>query len=187
MLISTVNIQATGLPRAGALLDWLDHRDDHLVVLTETSSGPGTAHILAQCKAAGWSVITNPGATSDRGCAIVSRLPTTAAPHVTTAVTLPGRAVACQVGTDPELTVLGIYVPSSDRAPAKVAKKRDFLASILSTLRSMPEPQRSGLVLCGDYNVITRDHQPPYPGTFLALPAWMWVGEAESGARGGGG
>lgn len=168
MLITTVNIQAAALPRASRLLEWLDHRDDHLVVLTETSAGPGTAHILAQCRAAGWTVLVNPGVRGDRGCAIVSRLPLTPLPDVAASITLPGRAVACAVPTEPGLTVLGVYVPSSDRAPDKVDKKRDFLQSLLETLRRLPEAWRRNLVLCGDYNVITRDHQPPYPGTFLS-------------------
>jgi exonuclease III len=80
-------------------------------------------------------------------------------------VTLPGRvATATIAGTDPPLTVVGVYVPSSDRAPDKIARKRDFITSLLTALRGFPEQVRARLVLGGDYNVITRDHLPPYRG-----------------------
>ncbi|MEV0453802.1 endonuclease/exonuclease/phosphatase family protein [Catellatospora methionotrophica] len=168
MLITTVNIQAAALPRATALMQWLDSRDDHIFVLTETSAGDGTGHLLERCRQAGWSVLSNGAAPGDRGCAIVSRLPLTPLVNLTSSLSLPGRAVACSVDADPSVTVFGIYVPSSDRSPDKVGKKRDFLNSVVASLKDMPSQQRAGLVLCGDYNVITRDHDPAYRGTFLS-------------------
>jgi hypothetical protein len=42
----TLNLQAAALPRAERILDWLRSRDDHAIVLTETSNGPGTTHLL---------------------------------------------------------------------------------------------------------------------------------------------
>ncbi len=167
MLLATINIQAAGLQRAASIVEWLNKRDDHIFVLTETSNGAGTAHLLTQCREAGWSVLTNAGAAGDRGCAVVSRLPLTPLPELTSLVSLPGRAIACSVASEPELTVFGIYVPSSDRSPDKVGKKREFLDSVSSTLKGFTPARRRGLVLCGDYNVITRDHEPPYRGTFL--------------------
>jgi exonuclease III len=162
--ITTVNIQAAGLPRAKALLSWLDGRDDDVVVLTETSGGPGTAHLLDQCRAAGWTVVATqtPG---DRGCAIVSRLPVQAA-DITAGVSIPARVAACRLPVDPEVLLLGIYVPSNDRAPAKAAKKRDFLASVRSMVQALPPQQRAALIVAGDYNLVTRDHVPAYPGVF---------------------
>lgn len=160
----TLNVQATALPRAKRLLAWLDTRDDDLVILTETSNGAGTAHLLNQCRAAGLSVACSPSTDGDRGAVIVSRLPMTARPDLTPTITLPGRAVAVTLDTEPVVTVLGLYVPSSDRAPDKVTKKRAFLTSVLDDLRSAPDPQRAHLVIGGDYNVVTRDHQPPYRG-----------------------
>ena len=46
----------------------------------------------------------------------------------------------------------------------KVARKRGFITSLLATLDRLPEAVQTSLVLAGDYNVITRDHQPPYRG-----------------------
>jgi exonuclease III len=161
--ILTLNVQAAALPRAERLLAWLDARHDSVTILTETSNGPGTAHLLTQCRTAGLAVVHTPSADRDRGCAIISKLPLTPTPDLLPAVTLPGRAVAVTLDTTPAITVLGIYVPSSDRAPDKIAKKRAFLTSVLDGLRQLTDEQRAHLVLGGDYNVISRDHQPRYP------------------------
>jgi exodeoxyribonuclease-3 len=159
----TLNLQAAALPRAKQLLTWLDTRDDDLLILTETSNGAGTRHLLDQCRAAGLSVIDNAGTDGDRGCAIISRVPITARPDLLPTVTLPGRAVAAAIDGNPAITVLGLYVPSSDHTPDKVANKQAFLASVLHDLRELSNQQRANLVAGGDYNVIPRDHHPRYP------------------------
>jgi exodeoxyribonuclease-3 len=159
----TINLQATGLPRAAKIYDWLADRDDHAAVLTETSNGPGTAHLLDRFRAEGRTVLGMRSPDGDRGAAIVSRLAMTPRPDVTASISHVGRAVAVTLATDPAITLLGIYVPSSDRKPAKVAKKRAFLSSVLAAIESMTDDERAGLVLVGDYNVISRDHRPRYP------------------------
>ena len=95
---------------------------------------------------------------------MLSRVPIVARPDLAAGVTLPGRVAAGTIAGDPELTVVGVYVPSSDRAPDKLARKRDFVTSLLAAVDRLPDTVRGSLVLGGDYNVITRDHQPPYPG-----------------------
>ena len=160
----TLNIQAAALTRAQALLRWMDTRTEELFILTETSSGPGTAHLLDQCRHAGLTVLHTPGTAGERGVAMVSRVPIVARPDLVAGVTLPGRVSVGTVAGDPELTVVGVYVPSSDRAPDKVSRKRDFVASLLGAVGRIPPAERATLVLGGDYNVITRDHQPSYPG-----------------------
>lgn len=162
--IITVNIQAAALPRAQALLRWLDQRNDDAVIVTETSHGPGTTHLLHQCQAAGLVVLREPGVPGDRGCALISRHPIHTDPDLLAGISLPGRAVAGTLASDPPVTVIGVYVPSSDRAPAKVAKKQTFLATVLAALRTLPHRQERHLVVGGDYNVIGHDHQPRYRG-----------------------
>jgi exonuclease III len=157
------NLQAAALPRAERVLAWLDGREDGMVILTETSNGPGTSYLLDRYRAAGYHVVHMPSVDGDRGCAMVSRLELAAGPELRSGVSLPGRAVAVTLATEPAVTVVGLYVPSSDRAPEKVAKKRAFLASVLHVLRDLTDEQRANLILGGDYNVIARDHQPRYP------------------------
>ncbi|MEU7906377.1 endonuclease/exonuclease/phosphatase family protein [Actinoplanes sp. NPDC049118] len=159
----TLNLQAAAVPRAGRILDWLAARDDHTIVLTETSNGPGTAYLLDRCHEAGLLVAYRPSPDGDRGCALISRVPATLRSELTDRISLPGRAVAVTLDTDPPVTLLGIYVPSSDRAPAKVAKKKAFLSSTIEAVAEIPAHERRRLVLTGDYNVIHRGHTPTYP------------------------
>lgn len=159
----TFNLQAAALPRATRILDWLQTRDDHAIVLTETSNGAGTSHLLDRCRQAGLIVQHQRSATGDRSCALISRIPARSRPDLIASISLPGRTVAVTLNTQPAITLLGIYVPSSDRAPTKIAKKKAFLTSVLDALASLSERERRHLVLTGDYNVISRTHEPRYP------------------------
>lgn len=158
----TLNVQAAALPRAKALLCWLDTRDDDVIILTETSAGEGSRYLLDQCRRAGLHVIWTPGYGGDRGTALVSRVPLVARPDLVDGVSLPGRVAAAMVPADPTLFVIGVYVPSSDRAPDKVARKQAFISSLLDALRRTGDQVRGRLILAGDYNVISRTHQPRY-------------------------
>ena len=160
MKIITINIQAAGVPRAKSLLEWLDGRDDDVVILTETSSGPGTRYLLEAYRAIGWQVVTTE-APGDRGCALVTRLP---ARPVALAVSLPGRCAAVAVDSSPCILVVGVYVPSNDRT--KAAKKRNFLADLVQALAPHCTDTGIEVILGGDYNLVTRDHEPAYPGVF---------------------
>ncbi|GGM28567.1 exodeoxyribonuclease III [Micromonospora sonchi] len=164
--ILTLNIQATSRRRADALLSWLSGRPEQILLLTETSSGDGTAHLLDYFRRAGCQV-HHPPLPGDRGTAMISRVPITVRPDITAGLSIPGRAVAATVHTDPPVTVLGVYVPSSDRAKAKVERKRAFVASLVTVIGDLTASERAHLVLGGDYNVIPRDHQPTYPGVWL--------------------
>ncbi|MEW2385578.1 endonuclease/exonuclease/phosphatase family protein [Micromonospora sp. NPDC047707] len=166
--VLTINVQAAAPARAQRLLTWLLARDDDVIILTETSNGPGTRHLLTELGAASLTVTHQLSPDGDRGCAIATRVPSQPALHLTAGISLPGRAPAVTLDTDPGVSVLGLYVPSSDRAPTKVAKKRAFLTTVRNTLAKMRAADRNHLVVGGDYNVISRDHQPRYPG-FLAF------------------
>lgn len=162
--ILTVNVQAASPRRAAALLDWLDRRPEQVFILTETSSGEGTALLLDRFRAAGWLVLHTPDPGGDRGCAVVGRAALTPWPEVAAGVSLPGRVVTAVLDTEPTVGLLGLYVPSSDRAADKVDKKRRFIASVLAAIDGLSERDRGSLVIGGDYNVIARDHQPAYRG-----------------------
>ncbi|WBB78543.1 hypothetical protein O7606_20285 [Micromonospora sp. WMMD882] len=178
--ILTLNIQATSRRRAEPLLRWLAARPEQVLLLTETSGGDGTAHLVDQFRRAGCHVL-HPSLPGDRGAAMISRVPVTARPDLTAGLSIPGRAVAATIDSDPPVTVLGVYVPSSDRAPAKVQRKKTFLASLVDTLDHLNADERAHLVLGGDYNVIPRDHQPPYPGVWLPFEYGLFDALADAG------
>ena len=143
---------------------WLTGQDADILVLTETSGGPGTAHLLDRYRQAGWHTNHAANLNGDRGAAILTRLPATIRPEITSDITPTGRAVAVTVDTTPAVTVLGIYVPSSDREQSKIGRKREFIRTLLAVLDRLDDTDRRNLILAGDYNVVSRDHQPPYQG-----------------------
>jgi exodeoxyribonuclease-3 len=161
--VLTVNIGAAAAARAERILRWLADRDDDVLILTETSAGPGTALILDRLRRGGYTVTATPPA-GDRAVAVATRLATTDATPQLAEVSIPSRVAAVTLGTQPPVTVVGVYVPSRDRSTDKTAKKRTFLASLHAALRAVPAPVRATTVLGGDFNVISRAHRPIYRG-----------------------
>lgn len=171
LTVTTVNIGACAPARAEKILNWLTGRDDDVIVLTETSPGPGTAWILDQYRNAGYAVAHQTDPAGDRGCAIVSRVEASVPTAVTAMlndISIPARIAGLLLDTDPAILVCGVYIPSRDASAAKVEKKQTFLNTLLAALKALPEEFRTGLILAGDYNIIARSHVPRYP-TFLAF------------------
>lgn len=177
----TINIGAAAQARAERIAAWLGDRDDDVVILTETSNGPGTAWLLDRYRATGWRVIHTPSTDGDRSAAIVTRIPGRG-PHVRLdlSVPLPHRLPVCWLDTIPAIPVVGAYVPSRDRSAAKVDKKRGFIESLLGAVTRVPGFVRGGMILGGDFNVIDRFHQPAHTG-FLDFELDMAKRLAEHG------
>lgn len=163
--ILTINIGAAAEERAGRILRWLRRRTDDVVVLSETSGGPGTELLRAGLEQAGYVTRVGPEA-GERGVLVASRLPVQASLDQMESVSLPCRAQGVVLATKPQLVLLGVYVPSRDRSPEKIARKENFMASLLAALRGLSPSLRENLVLTGDYNAVARDHVPGLPGFF---------------------
>jgi len=151
----TFNIGAAGAPRAGAILDWLESRADDVIVLTETSNGPGTQLLADGLQANGFCVhhTRNP---SERGVLVASKMPIPRNFSERVAVTLPCRASAVVLDTGPrKIALVGVYIPSRDRSDVKVMRKAAFITSLLNSLRELPAAQRAQLVIRA---ITTRSH-----------------------------
>ena len=159
----TINIGAAAEGRADRILSWLAARPEQVFLLTETSSGRGTARLLDRFRRAGYAVVHTP-APGDRGAALVSKIPVVHEPAAFAKVSIPGRVAAAVLDTRPRLCIASVYVPSRDRSAAKTDRKQQFIATLLQAVESLPAEHRDGLVLGGDYNVIGRNHQPPHAG-----------------------
>ena len=162
----TFNIGAAAAPRAGAILQWLQSRRDDVIVLTETSNGPGTMLLAEGLQALGYR-IEHTQSAGERGVLVASRTQVATGLSDRISVTLPCRAsgVLLDLGTR-RIVVVGVYVPSRDRSEIKVSRKHAFIASLVASLRALPRVQRAHLVLAGDYNAVARSHKPALPGFF---------------------
>ena len=106
--------------------------DADVVILTETSAGLGTRHLMTGLRERGYEVHGSPDAGGrDRGVVVASRVPVRQALGSRLSVTLPWRAIGIVLDTEPRLAVLGVYVPSRDRTPRKIERKRAFIVSLL--------------------------------------------------------
>jgi len=126
--VLTVNIGAASQERARLLLDWLARRPEEVFVITETSAGPGTSWMLDRFRRAGFTVIKTPDADGERGSALVCRV--RVVQDLTAefaAVSVPCRVSAAVLGTEPAISVIGVYVPSRDRSADKTERKQRFI------------------------------------------------------------
>jgi exodeoxyribonuclease III len=161
----TINIGAASPERARLLLDWLAKRPEDVFILTETSAGPGTAYLLDQFRRAGYAIIKTPDGGGERGSALISRVQIRRdlTPEIA-GVSIPCRVSAGVLDTEPEIAVLGMYVPSRDRSGEKTERKRRFISSLIEACDRLPAGLARHLVIGGDYNVIARTHRPLHPG-----------------------
>ena len=162
--VLTFNISVAAEPRAKRILRWLRRRRDQLIVLSETNGGPGTELIRDGLAADGYETFATLD-EGERGVLIASRLPISARLD-RLSVTLPCRAEGIVLDTAPQLLLLGVYVPSRDRSPEKIARKEEFIASLLRSIEELPSGMRENLLLLGDYNAVARHHHPELPGFF---------------------
>ncbi|WP_052422460.1 endonuclease/exonuclease/phosphatase family protein [Nonomuraea candida] len=159
----TINIGAAGPDRAELLLRWLAARDDDVILLTETSAGPGTAWMLERFRRAGYAVVKTPD-DGDRGAALVSRIPVTAGEPDFGQVSIPARVATARLDTTPRTWWVSVYVPSRDRSESKKIRKEQFIVSLLKAVEQLDIAEREHLVVGGDYNVIAENHQPRHAG-----------------------
>lgn len=161
--ILTINIGAAAPARAAIILEWLKGRPEDVFVLTETSPGLGTKLIFDHFRRTDCTIACSPFTGKERGVAIVSKLP--ASQDVSSEflrVSIPERVAAIRLVTNPEITIMGLYVPSRNQTPEKVAKKQLYLDTLLQSIDALPERILRNYIICGDYNVIGRDHVPSY-------------------------
>lgn len=163
--VLSLNIGAAAPPRAQAILGWLARRSEDVVVLSETSRGEGTGLLLEGLRARGYETLCTVEGR-DRGVAVASRIPIHRTLERQLSVTLPWRAVGVVLETRPRVALIGVYVPSRDRTPVKVARKEAFLASLVDSVQSLTPAVRGRLVLAGDYNTVSARHRPRLPGFF---------------------
>jgi exodeoxyribonuclease-3 len=163
--VLTLNIGSAAAPRAASIDTWLADQRADVIVLTETSGGDGTQVLRAGLESRGYAVhgVTPRG---DRGALVASKLAVVESIDTCLDVSLPHRACGVMLDTDPQIAVFGVYVPSRDRSTIKVERKRAFIDSLLTGLRALPDDVRSRCLLVGDYNVVSRDHDPPKRGYF---------------------
>lgn len=152
--ILTLNVGNPSRERAARQLAWLDSREEHVLVLTETCDSKGTALLGERLAHAGWLVESPVPANGDRGVLVASRVRLVSG-ETRVAQPLGARAVQVAVAGGPD--VIGVYVPSRDTSETKTDRKRRFVAAFSDALSA----RRGGAaILVGDLNIVEPLHRP---------------------------
>jgi exodeoxyribonuclease-3 len=146
--VLTLNVCSPSLSRAERQLEWLDSRSEQVFVLTEVGTGAGSELLAERFRDSGWAIRTRPPGEGERGVLIASRLD----PGVESPISiyLPERVAQVSVAG---VELIGVYAPSRDESAERIARKRRFLAELL-TLLGRREP--SAMILIGDLNIVER-------------------------------
>lgn len=172
----SLNIGNPSLERAKRQCEWLIDRSEDVFVLTETKNSKGCSYIeefflqygydlFSIGKLSNFSVNFPKSQTGDLGVMIISKYPI----KVTTnlfekeSIYFSRQAEVFISVEDTILSIVGLYVPSRDRKPEKIERKRKF---INRCEKFFDETKNIKRIIMGDLNILDREHVPHYKSFF---------------------
>lgn len=173
--VMTLNIGNPSLQRVQRQIQWLEQRDEDIFVLTETKLSDGCLYLEEYFgedgatlfdfeKKAEFNVYFPKSCTGDLGVMVLSRHPIL-------------KVNTCFKENDPfysrmvdividfhgrEIGIMGLYVPSRDSSPEKIARKKKFIIQYLLHLKQTSASRNIPYIICGDLNILERAHIPHY-------------------------
>jgi len=157
------NIANPSLKRSQEQAVWLKARLEDIFVLTETKNSTGCAYLEKFFLDQGYDVLFPKPEGKEYGCMLISKKNIIDKNASCSCINfLPSRMVSINISFfNKPLEILGIYIPSRDKSPEKIDRKRKFINSIIESLKLIPKGKSK--ILCGDFNVLEIDHFPHYP------------------------
>ncbi len=173
--VMTLNIGNPSLQRVRKQIDWIEHRDEDIFVLTETKVSEGCSFLeeyfgeqgqtlFDYGKEAQFNVFFPKSSTGDLGVMLLSRFPIL-------------RTTTCFSKKDPffsrlldvtidfygrEVGIMGLYVPSRNASAEKISRKKNFVIQYLLHLKELSAAKHPPYIICGDLNILERSHIPHY-------------------------
>ena len=173
--VMTLNIGNPSLQRVKKQINWIEHRDEDIFILTETKVSEGCffleEHFGEQGQTlfnygeeAQFNVFFPKSNTGDLGVMLLSRFPIL-------------RTTTCFHEKDPffsrlldvtiefhgrEMGIMGLYVPSRDASAEKIGRKKNFIIQYLLHLKELSTIKHPPYIICGDLNILERSHIPHY-------------------------
>ncbi len=160
-----LNVSVPTPERARGLLDYLWHRDESVLVLTEVAPGPGTRLMVDVFRAAGHAVQLSPTAAGERGVLVVGRGLTPVLRAAPTPDVDPHRVLTVTVPTaGGPVAVTGVYGAASDPVRYSGSVQRDrkrlWLTAFDRWLGAWRDAVGAPAVLLGDLNLVPPGHDP---------------------------
>ncbi|WP_139327457.1 endonuclease/exonuclease/phosphatase family protein [Microbacterium sp. RURRCA19A] len=157
--IATVNVASPSLARAHQLVAWFPSIDADMVILTEISSGSGTAAIVNWFHQQGWRSLVGKCTQRERATAIFSRFDAVPSPLRPQEDYLPGRCLIAEVsGAEASILVVGMYLPTRGNDPMKLERKFTYMKIWGETLRELSVSHP--VLLLGDLNIVPHGQNP---------------------------
>ncbi|MCK9578380.1 endonuclease/exonuclease/phosphatase family protein [bacterium] len=156
------NIANPSIERAEKQADWLAHRlDDDVFILTETKNSRGCLFIEEYFKKNHYNVIFEKPKNNEYGVMIISKHSIMPISFYNSEDNLSSRVASVKIVLNGKsIDIIGIYVPSRDRSPGKIARKKYFIEKVQKALISKKEGTHT--ILCGDFNILEPNHIPHY-------------------------
>lgn len=159
--IATLNIGAASKLRAQRILtDWVADSDFDVFVFTESSEGDGTELIVSAFSDVGWKIFRRRTELGDRGVVVASRIQATEDPTYPLDDPAPGRAIMINLDTDPQITLIGMYVPNRGNDLTKTGRKQAYLDCWLKYISRRTHSHER--ILMGDFNVVPTEQTPAF-------------------------
>ena len=172
----SLNIGNPSIDRAKAQVKWIEEREEDIFILTETKNSEGCNYIENYFFQYEYNFFSlNPGQkynvyfpkskTNDLGVMVVSKFPIK---NMFSLFDLENRFHTRIVDVDIEyhnkdVHIIGLYVPSRDRTDEKVQRKKMFLIEVAKHINML---KKSSCVICGDLNILEKNHIPHYSTFF---------------------
>jgi exodeoxyribonuclease-3 len=163
--IVTLNIGNPSADRAARQIEWLNKQDFDIAVLTETKLSSGCLLIETFFSSrAGRYVYFPKSQTGDLGIMIISKFPISKInPYYDESNRFFCRFIDLEICIQGKiLGIIGLYVPSRDQSIDKVIRKSEFIAGTSSYIENISSKKSTPYIICGDFNIISRDHYPKY-------------------------
>lgn len=159
--VLVLNIGNPSIERAKRQIEWLKKRKEDIFILTETKNSQGCTAI--------YNYFSNNKNThfplppdNNYGVMCISNYHFTEE-HSYFDETHPFYArylnSKINISKNKTIDITGLYVPSRDQSDEKIQRKKDFLEQTLKLICNQTNKYR---IICGDFNIIDRKHNPSY-------------------------
>ncbi len=174
--ILTINIGNPSIDRARSQVKWIEERPEDIIVVTETKNSEGCKYIADYFNKPNldlfsinikkkYHVFFPKSDTGDLGVMIISKIPIEREYSIyDSSHKFYSRFVACDIiFNQTRFNIIGLYIPSRDRSEEKINRKKEFCSDVANYIKNT---QISNRIICGDFNILDRNHIPQYPTFF---------------------
>jgi len=174
--ILTINIGNPSIDRARNQVKWLEERSEDVFVLTETKDSEGCRYIADYFLKDSYDLFSMSSDkkryvffpksnTGDLGVMIISKIPIDKGYSIyDKSHKFYSRFAACDIiFNQTKINIIGLYVPSRDSSEEKINRKKEFCSDVANYIKNVQSANR---IVCGDLNILDRNHIPRYPTFF---------------------